>query len=306
MRGSDVLPPSQPPDLPGDYEDNIETMVTWFRENFDDPANSLPYASAEGGYQWIWGGPYDAREELEQAFPDATEHQIDAATARLERSVIDWTVNPSRVVDVAEEEEPEEGEVKRRYAHHPDYPDGRPIIETVLLPQIDVGWSIHATFIPGDTNQLPGSELEAIPFGQDSELVHFEAKHFKSLVALVQYMVDNSYPPPPDTDWPFPNPTREWLSSLTRDAELFTSDKIVVYSSPPQWLDLKQLGEAGGITAIVLAAPDIATGGLVMLAWGGCRIFLRLVRNVNYIQDAFFERVAQRIRRGGTEPEQVP
>lgn len=49
-------------------EDQVEAMETWFRENFEDPAQSTPYESAEGGYQWIWGGPYDAREQLESQF----------------------------------------------------------------------------------------------------------------------------------------------------------------------------------------------------------------------------------------------
>ena len=39
-----------------------ELMIEWFNQNFEDPAERTPYESAEGGYQWIWGGPYDARE----------------------------------------------------------------------------------------------------------------------------------------------------------------------------------------------------------------------------------------------------
>ena len=32
--------------------------------NFEDPANETPYESSEGGYIYIWGGPYDALEQL--------------------------------------------------------------------------------------------------------------------------------------------------------------------------------------------------------------------------------------------------
>lgn len=40
-------------------ETRIEAMRHWFGDNYDAP-DELPYDSGEGGYQWIWGGPYDA------------------------------------------------------------------------------------------------------------------------------------------------------------------------------------------------------------------------------------------------------
>jgi hypothetical protein len=46
----------------------LEIMEVWFRANYEDPGNELPYESREGGYQWIWGGPYDADEELQDEF----------------------------------------------------------------------------------------------------------------------------------------------------------------------------------------------------------------------------------------------
>lgn len=39
-------------------------MEEWFRARFEDPAERMPYDSGEGGYIWIWGGPYDAGDEL--------------------------------------------------------------------------------------------------------------------------------------------------------------------------------------------------------------------------------------------------
>lgn len=43
-------------------------MVEWFFQNFEDPAERLPHESAEGGYQWIWGGPADAEDEIRGQF----------------------------------------------------------------------------------------------------------------------------------------------------------------------------------------------------------------------------------------------
>ena len=34
--------------------EKLELMIGWFHLNFEDPAQSTPYESAEGGYQWIW------------------------------------------------------------------------------------------------------------------------------------------------------------------------------------------------------------------------------------------------------------
>lgn len=46
----------------------IKEMVDWFNNHFQDPVNRLPYESAEGGYQWIYGGPYNAQEELDDNY----------------------------------------------------------------------------------------------------------------------------------------------------------------------------------------------------------------------------------------------
>jgi len=51
-----------------DREVQLDVMRTWFFKNYEDPAERTPYESAEGGYIWIWGGPYEAREELETEF----------------------------------------------------------------------------------------------------------------------------------------------------------------------------------------------------------------------------------------------
>lgn len=49
-------------------EEQLEAMEAWFRERYEDPAERTPYESREGGYIWIWGGPYDAEEELRAEF----------------------------------------------------------------------------------------------------------------------------------------------------------------------------------------------------------------------------------------------
>lgn len=51
-----------------DRDTQIGVMEEWFHRNFEDPAERTPYESREGGYIWIWGGPYDAEEELGARF----------------------------------------------------------------------------------------------------------------------------------------------------------------------------------------------------------------------------------------------
>jgi hypothetical protein len=41
-------------------EQAYQRIKTWFLAHYENPIESCPFESAEGGYQYIWGGPYDA------------------------------------------------------------------------------------------------------------------------------------------------------------------------------------------------------------------------------------------------------
>ena len=49
-------------------DDQRAVMESWFRSRFEDPAVRTPYETAEGGYIWIWGGPFEAEDELHGEF----------------------------------------------------------------------------------------------------------------------------------------------------------------------------------------------------------------------------------------------
>lgn len=75
-------------------EHQIGAMRIWFGANFSDP-NILPYDSSEGGFQWIWGGPYDARDELENEFSGIVkESAIDELASELQEENWQWSGNP--------------------------------------------------------------------------------------------------------------------------------------------------------------------------------------------------------------------
>src|SRR5208282_1412740 len=71
-----------------DRETQLEVMKAWFRRHFEDPAECTPY---EGGYVWIWGGPYDAREQLEGEFSGVVpDDVIDGLAEELWRECAEW------------------------------------------------------------------------------------------------------------------------------------------------------------------------------------------------------------------------
>jgi hypothetical protein len=96
----DMGPTSAAPDLRGmKFDDTVDAVVDWFFTNFEDPAESTPYQSAEGGYIYIWGGPYDAREEIDGAFASIGENVIDAAVERIEQDGYEWAPSQSRMAE---------------------------------------------------------------------------------------------------------------------------------------------------------------------------------------------------------------
>lgn len=70
----------------------IEVMRQWFGENYEDPVVECPYDSEEGGYIYINGGPFDAREEIECEFDGiASDAAIEALVKELEIDCWEWS-----------------------------------------------------------------------------------------------------------------------------------------------------------------------------------------------------------------------
>ncbi len=78
-----------------------EIMKDWFLSNYKDPSECLPYESREGGYIYIWGGPYDASEELYRKFAGIiSEQSIDELVEELEEVTLEWSGNPDSQEDI--------------------------------------------------------------------------------------------------------------------------------------------------------------------------------------------------------------
>lgn len=80
-----------------DAEETTSLMRQWFEANYVDPVDVLPYESREGGYIWLWGGPYDAREVLQEEFQGFVDDKlIDELADELETTCWGWSRNPGR------------------------------------------------------------------------------------------------------------------------------------------------------------------------------------------------------------------
>lgn len=81
-------------------KDQLEVMKNWFFENFEDPANACPYESREGGYAYIYGGPYDASEELQSIFDQYVKSEyIEELVDDLQTQCFDWSGNSNNIDD---------------------------------------------------------------------------------------------------------------------------------------------------------------------------------------------------------------
>ena len=77
-----------------------EVMEVWFRARYEDPVHSCPHNSQEGGYQFIYGGPYEADEELQAQFSDLVAYEvIEELAEELENECSEWSGDSSVTPD---------------------------------------------------------------------------------------------------------------------------------------------------------------------------------------------------------------
>lgn len=180
--------------------------------------------------------------------------------------------------------------------------------------------SLRATFIPGQTNLELGDELDfesnflvtetGDPITTEAgEKILIEDKasglvrrKFGSIRDLIVGLIDLELEGASVGSNPDLEGARHWIKSLANDSDLFVDDAIIVHASPAIWEPLAKLFgtgvDASSVSAIVLLADSPGKMSGMLLAYGGARIFIRLVHGVNFVQDAVFERIGQRIRRG--------
>jgi hypothetical protein len=75
-------------------DQQVDIMEGWFSDRYAPPYE-LPYDSAEGGYQWIWGSPVEPRDEISLEFEGSVfEAALKAVIDKLEDQSFEWTPHP--------------------------------------------------------------------------------------------------------------------------------------------------------------------------------------------------------------------
>ncbi|WP_423461846.1 HEPN-associated N-terminal domain-containing protein [Promicromonospora sp. MS192] len=68
----------------------VDRMTEDFLAAYEDPAHHVPYDSAEGGYQYVSGGPFDAFDVLSETYPNAPEEDLREAADILSSESDAW------------------------------------------------------------------------------------------------------------------------------------------------------------------------------------------------------------------------
>ena len=69
---------------------SVTDMIEWFKSEYEDPAQGVPYNGREGGYQYVNGGPYNPIEVLPDKFEGQDEEKIDEAVEELLLEGHEW------------------------------------------------------------------------------------------------------------------------------------------------------------------------------------------------------------------------
>lgn len=79
-----------------DKDEQKEIMREWFFSKYENPAESCPYDGREGGYQYIYGGPYYAEDILNDEFINVfSEDVINELVDELNSECIEWSAIPT-------------------------------------------------------------------------------------------------------------------------------------------------------------------------------------------------------------------
>jgi hypothetical protein len=144
-------------------ERQIEYMRYWFAQHFEDPAEETPYNSEEGGYLYIWGGPYDAAEQLGDEFGDfIPEDRVQEVVDYVERDgTVDWAPG-TKHADHQSARDGWEAEHKRDEQEDP-LDQLAALLKSGTVPQFggESERDGRQAIIAGSTSSMPRSQLSS-------------------------------------------------------------------------------------------------------------------------------------------------
>lgn len=180
-----------------DEDDQVRIITDWFDEQFEDPQNDTPYNNDAGGYVYLWGGPFDASDQIQEEFSNV----IDFDT--MMRAVEE--VQASGVVEWAPQ-------TNGDFYEHPEEED------RVAAGEIIDGDGDWPPLIPDEQDVPPEPEarLEVI-------------QRIDELEALIQPLIDrlqDQRQPPPMMGHNNPPEQLEGYHGISRDEWLHLRDTI--------------------------------------------------------------------------------
>lgn len=119
----------------------IEVMRTWFFTNYEDPGESLP--RDEGEYVYIWGGPYDAQDELYSQFHDViSEEIIEELADELSELSYEWSRIP-KYEDTSEYDDYLAETIIKNNEYYENFCKGIYNVKNILEIQVEVSVQEH-------------------------------------------------------------------------------------------------------------------------------------------------------------------
>lgn len=224
-------------DDPEDEDEDEETPSTaaaeirqWFASNYEDPAQSLPYNSREGGFLWIRGGPYSALQAIEEQFgttypfallEEVANDIIDDAGGLDEWSPID---DPDR--DDFDDEPHEATPLDQRRYIAARISETARELRTMLTPLTDIETGLHAPnhdALPGPGHNQPPGPIEetGLPKAFFHEL-DLATERVSAGVARLDDLIESEFAGRPEAD------PQEALLQAIRDNTVAVNENIAV------------------------------------------------------------------------------
>lgn len=57
-------------------QEQIDAMRVWFLDRYEDPANETPWDGEDKAYVFVWGGPYDPNDVIQEEFDDIVPYEV--------------------------------------------------------------------------------------------------------------------------------------------------------------------------------------------------------------------------------------
>lgn len=251
----------------GETTDDFDGLKGWFYSTYEDPAQSLPHNSREGGYQWIRGGPYTALEALEDQFGQEYAFEV------LERVANEIEDESGGTTDWSPIDDPDAPEYYEEQSAFPTEEERRQAAERVaqsageleelLAPLIKIERDLvgeYDDYLPGIGHNRPPNPIEDLGLPSDFFLMlQAEVEETKEAVDRTEALLDNFQPPLSQSiDMGANDSTLALANALTNHADAMRENTTAV----------RQNTELLREKSASITPAKMAIGGFLLIAGG--------------------------------------